>query len=453
MAISYSPAVNSARIITALGFTPASAGAVVIADGSAAAPGMIYGSDVDTGFYQATPGDGTLSIALGGANMGTFSSTGLALAAGINPTVTLGTAANTNITPNDVQVTLSGNAGGATDLRALRQTVTLSGANSVVQILNRYTQNEIRHTAGTLATTVADEAYVRLGLNNSAASNITTAVGFRAHIANESLAGVITTGVALAAGAVDLATGSGTIGSMYGLTIGNQGHASRVTTAAVGISISDFTGGATLTAALQIAMTSGTGKRAIYHTGTAISAHVGDFAFGHNNTTLAVVDIRKTSAGATTIPLYLNNSSGAANTAVAISLDPTTNGPNTRDGMIRATSNGAGVITMDIMCANGGAPTVIASFAPSTSTLTGTWGVSGVITALRNTAVSAGANTQAFIKASTTSNLGAYYGTGDPTFSAAKGSTYVKTDATTTTTRLWINTDGSTTWAFFTASA
>ncbi len=39
-------------------------------------------------------------------------------------------------------------------------------------------------------------------------------------------------------------------------------------------------------------------------------------------------------------------------------------------------------------------------------------------------------------------------GTGDPTFTAPKGSLYIKIDATTTTTRLWINTNGATTWTF-----
>lgn len=37
--------------------------------------------------------------------------------------------------------------------------------------------------------------------------------------------------------------------------------------------------------------------------------------------------------------------------------------------------------------------------------------------------------------------------------SAKKGSIYVNTIATTTTSRLYINTDGGTTWATFTTSA
>lgn len=46
-----------------------------------------------------------------------------------------------------------------------------------------------------------------------------------------------------------------------------------------------------------------------------------------------------------------------------------------------------------------------------------------------------------------------YVGTGTPTLTAPKGSLYIKTDAATTTDRLFINTDGSTTWAYFTSSA
>jgi hypothetical protein len=49
--------------------------------------------------------------------------------------------------------------------------------------------------------------------------------------------------------------------------------------------------------------------------------------------------------------------------------------------------------------------------------------------------------------------IGHYIGTGDPTVSAAKGSIYVRTDATTTTSRLWINTDGATAWTYFTSNS
>lgn len=50
-------------------------------------------------------------------------------------------------------------------------------------------------------------------------------------------------------------------------------------------------------------------------------------------------------------------------------------------------------------------------------------------------------------------NINITSGTGAPIFDAPKGSLYIRTDAITTTTRLYINTNGATTWASFTSSA
>jgi hypothetical protein len=49
--------------------------------------------------------------------------------------------------------------------------------------------------------------------------------------------------------------------------------------------------------------------------------------------------------------------------------------------------------------------------------------------------------------------VGLLSGAGAPSMSATKGTLYTNTTATTTTTRLYINIDGATTWANFTASA
>jgi hypothetical protein len=51
VAINSKRAISSAAIIAALGYTPADAGAVVMSDGTAAAPGMKFGSTTDLGFY------------------------------------------------------------------------------------------------------------------------------------------------------------------------------------------------------------------------------------------------------------------------------------------------------------------------------------------------------------------------------------------------------------------
>jgi hypothetical protein len=44
-------------------------------------------------------------------------------------------------------------------------------------------------------------------------------------------------------------------------------------------------------------------------------------------------------------------------------------------------------------------------------------------------------------------------GTGAPTFSASKGTIYVRLDGSSTSTRLYINTDGATTWTSVTTAA
>lgn len=80
----------------------------------------------------------------------------------------------------------------------------------------------------------------------------------------------------------------------------------------------------------------------------------------------------------------------------------------------------------------------------------------GALTAYSGTAPPATTvNSKIGVGFTSTANLGLWTGTGDPNgnLSAAKGSLFVKTDATTTTTRLYVNTDGGTTWANFTASA
>lgn len=44
-------------------------------------------------------------------------------------------------------------------------------------------------------------------------------------------------------------------------------------------------------------------------------------------------------------------------------------------------------------------------------------------------------------------------GTGAPTFTANKGTLYVRLDGSSTSTRLYVNTDGATTWTNFTSAA
>lgn len=135
---------------------------------------------------------------------------------------------------------------------------------------------------------------------------------------------------------------------------------------------------------------------------------------------------------------------------------------------IGATTRSSGAFTT---LASNGATTMTAATA-STSTTTGTLvvtggvGVSGTVYAANLTTsglltassddapVAGGANTTG-IKMSNVSNLGIYFGSGAPSFSAAIGSLYVNTSAASTTTRLYIcktaNTAASGSWTAFTS--
>ena len=75
----------------------------------------------------------------------------------------------------------------------------------------------------------------------------------------------------------------------------------------------------------------------------------------------------------------------------------------------------------------------------------------GNVTADSATAVVAG-GAAAFL-ATSTANLGIYFGSGAPTVSAAQGSLYLRTDGSSTSTRAYINTDGATTWTNITTAA
>jgi hypothetical protein len=73
------------------------------------------------------------------------------------------------------------------------------------------------------------------------------------------------------------------------------------------------------------------------------------------------------------------------------------------------------------------------------------------VTALSGSAVVAGG---AALLLGTTSSVGVYVGSGDPTgvTSAAKGSLYLRTDGSSTSTRAYINTDGGNGWTDITTA-
>jgi hypothetical protein len=77
----------------------------------------------------------------------------------------------------------------------------------------------------------------------------------------------------------------------------------------------------------------------------------------------------------------------------------------------------------------------------------------GTAAILSGTAVPAGGTAGAGYKFSSTTNLGVFFGSGAPTLSAAQGSLYLRTDGTTTNNRMYVNTNGSTTWTAVTTAS
>jgi hypothetical protein len=61
-------------------------------------------------------------------------------------------------------------------------------------------------------------------------------------------------------------------------------------------------------------------------------------------------------------------------------------------------------------------------------------------------AIPAGGTTGTGLRVSTTANFGVFFGSGAPTLSAAKGSLYMRSDGSGINDRMYVNTDGSTTW-------
>jgi hypothetical protein len=77
----------------------------------------------------------------------------------------------------------------------------------------------------------------------------------------------------------------------------------------------------------------------------------------------------------------------------------------------------------------------------------------GDLTVYGGTAIPAGGTTGSGYKFSSTTNFGVFFGSGAPTLSAAKGSLYLRSDGTTTNNRMYVNTDGATTWTAVTTAA
>lgn len=78
--------------------------------------------------------------------------------------------------------------------------------------------------------------------------------------------------------------------------------------------------------------------------------------------------------------------------------------------------------------------------------------VDGSMRVDKATAIPAGGTAGTGFKFSSATNFGIFYGSGVPTLSAAKGSLYLRSDGTSNSTRMYVNTDGATAWTAVTTA-
>lgn len=117
----------------------------------------------------------------------------------------------------------------------------------------------------------------------------------------------------------------------------------------------------------------------------------------------------------------------------------------TFNGPVRS-QNGFQTVSVN---ATTGAVSVTSTIGPAT--VVDSVAATGNITADSGTAPAAGG--MAAYLMSSTAGLGIYVGSGAPSVSAAQGSLYIRTDGSSTSTRLYVNTNGTTGWTNVTTAA
>ena len=118
----------------------------------------------------------------------------------------------------------------------------------------------------------------------------------------------------------------------------------------------------------------------------------------------------------------------------------------TFNGPVRS-ENGFQTISIN---ATTGTVTVTGTFGAATSVTT--LAATGTVTARSASGLTAG-GAAAFIGTNVAAGMGIYMGSGVPTIAAAKGSLYLRSDGSSTSTRAYINSDGATTWTALTTAA
>lgn len=426
---------NSAAIVAALGFTPASAGAVVMSSGTAGSPGMPFGSESTTGFYRS--GVGQLGVSILGGNVGAWSSAGLAI--GVNgssgaASLSVGDAGGLYRAATGV-LGVTGALVLPTEARTISNAIIL-GAASVVNV----NKTAIETSVAFVNTGGSWQGVVPLQVNqwNPGSAHFEPLIFFKSRGATIGSTGVVQAQDNLGLiqfngddgagpGNVTAINVEGSVSALYPVTVGNVPGRFRVY-------LSDNASN------LNAVMTLDADQSATF------------------SGAMTVNGVFQARAAGQVLPVLLNTTQVTTLGNVSLmshnALD--SNGSQATFGAIKVTSgnsvtHGSHTGVLALRVAQGGA--LVDGLTITGGTSSTAVDTRSPFTALSNTAIPAGGTSGAGIKVSSTANFGVFFGSGAPSLSAAKGSLYLRSDGTTTNNRAYINTDGSTTWTALTTVA
>lgn len=188
--------------------------------------------------------------------------------------------------------TLSGDAGGTTDVRNIQSTLTVSGAFGLANAASFNSTVNLGHSAGTVTT-----ASVITGvINNTGNGAVTTLRANDQRVALLTGSGVVTEATAFY-GRVSRTSGTGTATTARAFYADDSGGAYATT--AIGFDTASM-GGSTLTANFRARNAAGTARWAYLSDGTALSALAAGLRVGSNVAPVAMLDVTGNIAATTT---------------------------------------------------------------------------------------------------------------------------------------------------------
>ncbi len=335
------------------------------------------------------------------------------------------------------------------------------------------------HTASliTLGRGVSGQA---INMTRTSGVAITSGTGVYGTVENQ-VSGTITNGFAVESDILNSSTGLITQARAYSATTTNSGGGTITTSYGFTSRLANSSGTVGSHYGLYIFPNTGTAPTtndyAIYAESTSSNYFAGNVGIGDTTPTEAKLVVDTTSANVALfrhtddsaagplVSIFHNSASPAANDLWSLKfqgkdsagndqdysrvqnriVDPTST---SEDAQLEFYTVNAGTVSRRVMVGQG---LMVGTGAIELGI--GSLGVENAIHTWQNTAIPAGGTTGTGYRFSSSSNFGVFFGSGAPSLTAAQGSLYLRSDGSSTSTRMYVNTDGSTTWTAVTTAA